>query len=304
MDITVNRRQFLTRTVAASAACGIAGRSTSADASVKSSAGEAKSLIDTHVYFGHWPHARLASEEPRELIQLLRQNHVTQAWVGSFDGLFHKDIAAANMRLAESCSKHGDGMLVPFGTVNPTLPDWEDDLRRCHEKHAMPGVRLHPGYHSYALSDPRFTQLLARAADAKLVVQLVVWLADAKHRWLVPAADCADLRPPSAAGVPDRQSSPATSTRLMILGSRADEILPWKATFPQASVSFDFSRHSATGRQSFQDALRSSEHIVFGSGAPLRAFLPLITFLAVSGSTEDRRQAIERELAAKIISRP
>jgi len=135
-------------------------------------------IVDTSVYISRWPFRRLPGDELPDLIAKLRSHNVTQAWAGSFDGLLHEDVASVNNRLATACRTLGNGLLLPFGTVNPTLPDWRDDLRRCHEDHEMPGIRLHPNYHGYTLDDPRFAELLRRAADRAMVVQVVLNMED------------------------------------------------------------------------------------------------------------------------------
>lgn len=180
----MNRRAFIKSTAfaAATAAAGYDRSLSQLTARSKTSEGapdrEDADLIDSHVYLSRWPYRRLPYDETARLAQLLRYNGVSQAWTGSFDALLHRDISAANARLADECRAEGSGLFVPFGTVNPLLPDWEKDLSQCHEVHRMPGIRLHPDFHGYELDNPRFARLVGQAATRGLIVQIALGMED------------------------------------------------------------------------------------------------------------------------------
>jgi predicted TIM-barrel fold metal-dependent hydrolase len=139
-------------------------------------------VIDTNAWLGCWPFRRLPLDEPVSLARRLRSLGIERAWVGHLDALFHEDIAAVNARLADQCERLGDGLFVPFGAVNPTLPDWQEDLRRCHEIHRMPGIRLHPDVHGYSTADPILAEALSAASARGLVVQVPLQMEDPRTR--------------------------------------------------------------------------------------------------------------------------
>ncbi len=137
-------------------------------------------ITDVNVSISRWPCRRLPGDELPELIERLQTRGVTHAWAGSFDALLHRDIDGVNRRLLEACHKAPHGLLIPLGAVNPVLPDWREDLRRCQESYHLRGIRLYPNYHGYTLEDPVCRELLTSAARRGLIVQIAVRMEDVR----------------------------------------------------------------------------------------------------------------------------
>jgi len=151
-------------------------------------------MIDVNVNLFRWPYRRVVGDDPQTLVARLRAQGVTQAWAGSYEAVLNRDIAGVNLCLADACKRDVSGFLVPFGCVNLKLPDWKDELRRCHEVHHMPGIRLFPNYHGYTLGDAPARELFSDAADRNLVVQIALSMEDARtQQTVVQPADPSPL---------------------------------------------------------------------------------------------------------------
>jgi uncharacterized protein len=244
-------------------------------------------IVDTNVNISRWPFRRLAGDETPDLVARLRKRNVVQAWAGSFDGMLHKDIGSVNARLAADCRTHGKGFLVPFGSINPKLPGWQEDVRRCHEDYKMPGIRLHPNYHGYAITDPVFAELLHLAVGRRLIVQVVLSMEDIRTQhplMRVPPVDVSALP-----RVIDREPT----ARLMLLNwapsLKGQQMKPFVDT---GTVCFDIA--TVEGIEGIARLLERvpPERVLFGSHYPFFIFEAALLKMKESGLPEDQQKVV------------
>ena len=251
----MNRRDVLNLAVAAGASAAIC-RSSKAD---EDDPAADLRIVDTNASLFHWPFRRLPLDDVELLVSKYRSLGINQAWAGTFEGVMHRDVASANQRLTDACVKYPE--LVPIGSVNPELPGWEEDLRRCHQKQSMSGIRLHPNYHGYSLDDPRFAKLLSLATKAGLFVQIAATLEDTRTQHPQLQVSDVDLAP--LADVVKR----VPGARVQLLNFR-----PRGAAFEQlvktTDVMFDTARVDGTdGIPKLVEALPRGR-LLFGTHAP------------------------------------
>ncbi len=223
-------------------------------------------MIDVNVSVGPWPFRRFPGDTPADLVARLRHRGVTQAWAGTFEGIFHRDTSAANARLAKACASAGTGFLMPFGSVNPAAPGWKEDLRRCHEVHRMPGIRLHPNYHGYTLADAAFIEVLRAAGDRKLIVQLALNVEDERTQhplMRIPPLDPSPLAQ-AVAAVPH--------VKLVVLNRMRAPAGEALAALAHAGVHFDFAMTEGVDGVGELMKQVSPQQLLLGSHSPFQYF--------------------------------
>jgi len=221
-------------------------------------AAEEANLIDCHVYLGSHPFRQLRAENPQEFMLGLTKRGVTEAWAGAFEGLLRRDVANVNRELAQACQNH---FLRPCGTINLSLPDWQDDVKRCAEDHRMSVIRLHPNYHGYDLKAPAFRELLPLAVKHRLLIQLVVQMEDERTQNPQVRVAPVDLRPLSGL-LQDMKEA-----RVMLLNANAAMLLRHLQECP--NVWSDFAMIEGVGGVETLLKTWPLERLVFGSFAPV-----------------------------------
>jgi predicted TIM-barrel fold metal-dependent hydrolase len=253
-------------------------------------------IIDVNANLCRWPFRRTPCDELTPLIEKYRTYDVQQAWVGSLDGLFHRDMGGVNHRLAETCRQEQRVKLVPFGSVNPMLPDWQEDLRRCAEEYRMPGIRLHPNYHGYQLDEPAAGQLLDLAVQRGLIVQLALRMDDIRVQHRLMRILDVDVKPLAALV----KARPAL--RLVVLNNMSiiqDQQL--RALAAMDRVWFEICMREGIGGVAKLVQAVPLSRVLFGSHLPLFSLESAVFKMREAGLEVPHRQAIEYENAQKLL---
>jgi uncharacterized protein len=177
---SIDRREFLKTSLLGSAAAVLASESFGAPASAPLGASSAPGIVDTNINLFDWPFRKLKYSDTSALVAKLKKHRVVEAWAGSFEALLHKNVTGVNERLALECHEKAAGFLRPFGSVNLAWPDWEEELRRCHETFKMPGIRLYPGYQPFDLTHPDLSRFVSAVRERDLLLQIVFGMEDTR----------------------------------------------------------------------------------------------------------------------------
>lgn len=228
-------------------------------------------IIDSNVHLFEWPFRQLKYATTDALLAKLRRHRIRQAWAGSFEAVLRTQLDTVNRRLTHECEAHGDGMLIPIGSINPGGPDWEEDLRRCQDQYRMPGLRLYPAYHGYTLDHPDFKRTLQLAAQRGMLVQIALRLEDERvhHPALdVPRVDVSSLSSTLQA-IPTAKVQLINSAGPLLGNSLPGLVRETRITFDIAAIE----SNGGVGRliqgrnRSYRGAI-PVDRLLFGSHAP------------------------------------
>jgi predicted TIM-barrel fold metal-dependent hydrolase len=303
----IDRRSFLKSSLLGTAAVSLPGRQSSAAQTAPRNARVVRSLgiIDTNVNLFDWPFRALKYRRTKALVTKLKRHRIIEAWAGSFEALLAKDMNGVNTRLTAECREHAPGFLIPFGSVNLAWPDWEEDVRRCHEVHRMPGIRIYPGYQPFDLDHPGMESLVKMTEERGLILQVVFGMEDPRvHHPII------NVGPVTFAPLLKvMKSTPNAKVQLLhFLPSPGDDLSQFM-TNPNTVM--DISRlegNGAVGRmigsvQGLPSARAPVERLVFGSHAPYFPVETALLKLMESPLDAQQLQAIMQRNARRLLPR-
>jgi|SRR5690606_4708736 len=267
---------------------------------------DAPYVIDTNVNLFQWPFRRLKYSGSADLMEKLKKHRINEAWAGSFEGLFHKDIDGVNRRLTEACEKVGQNFFRPFGTVNLAWPDWMEDLRRCHEQYGMAGLRIYPSYQTFNLDHPEFRALLQEVAKRGMILQIVGDMEDSRNHH--PITETRDIN--FGALLDAAKEVPNAKIQLLYWNHRVNAHL-MSRIIRESQILFDTARIETSGGlgRMISGHLWSGnatpvpvERILFGSHAPYFPVEANLLKLIESPLTLDQARSIMNGNAQKFIN--
>ena len=146
-------------------------------------------IIDVNAYLGHFAFRRLRHSDAVGLLAMMDRARVDRAIVSSASAITYRNPQPGNEDVAAQIKSHRD-RLTAFAVLNPSYAGWRDDLKICHERYGMRGVRLYPRWHNYKLTDAACQDLVHAATALGMSVSIPLRVEDRRQgSWLVDIPD-------------------------------------------------------------------------------------------------------------------
>ncbi|OGG46341.1 MAG: hypothetical protein A3F84_01245 [Candidatus Handelsmanbacteria bacterium RIFCSPLOWO2_12_FULL_64_10] len=253
-------------------------------------------IIDVNAWLGGWPFRSLRDNTPEALVARMDRSGIDVAAVSPIEAIFHRNVQPANERLAEAVTPFR-GRLIPIATLNPTYTRWEDDLKACHEKLGMKGVRLFPAYQGFEVDGPVARRAAEACRERGLAIFIPHRMEDPRQRhWMDPGkvVDPAQIASLVAAVpgltviVPNLRG--VARSALWKRPEVRDQ--PWYVDLSLGEVHRDLGTFVEQG---------GASHLVFGTHLPLSYAGPALVKRAILPVDADTLEDISHRHAAKIL---
>ena len=217
--------------------------------------------LDLNCYCGNWPFFRVRYNTVEKIAHLHNRCGIEGGYISSCEAIFYQDPYEAEVQLAKDLE--GTPYMHAM-TLNPKIPGWKDDLNRAVNDLGIRAVRLMPGFHGYTLTDPVLNQVCDALRTYQLPLILTIRIRDERTAWIfapekIPVVDIAAFC--------DKNKDIVT----LLACTRVKEVLTLKPQFMSRNNLFTDVCGFKDSNYAVENvcACIGSEHIVYGSSAPL-----------------------------------
>ena len=124
-------------------------------------------MKDYNIFVGKWPFYDLPRSTIGELDALHKPYGIDGGYVSSLESIFYNDFYDSEYKLSEILK---DTKYHHVVTPNPAFVESAVTLERCIRDFDVKGIRLHPEYHGFKLTDECVGEIVAIARQHKLPI--------------------------------------------------------------------------------------------------------------------------------------
>jgi predicted TIM-barrel fold metal-dependent hydrolase len=150
-------------------------------------------MKDYNAFVGKWPFYELPREGVEQLRELHAKNGVYGGYVSSVESIFYNDFYESEQKLSAKLRGAEYGHVI---SPNPALAECGVTLERALSDFDVKGIRLHPEYHGYRLTDPAVSVVTDAARERSLPIFITARMHDDRlcHMIKPYAIDMDDLK--------------------------------------------------------------------------------------------------------------